>query len=148
MEPSQDPLPGHSLRRLTDIAREIQQSEEREYAQPEEQGTELEFRENEKDESGFVRFGDDDDDDDDDDDEVEVKNILVAVKSSAKSYRQKQEQLREKWANIHEELAWELLSFQAVDPKDSTRKLPACACPQRNCKTVECISLEGEQFFS
>lgn len=77
------------------------------------------------------------------DDEDNTKWLLANKQSSSKSYRQKQEQLYTKWANIHEQLGWELLCFQAVDPKGNTQELPPCMCPGRISKKVECISLEG-----
>jgi hypothetical protein len=77
------------------------------------------------------------------DDEDEVKQLLSEKKSSSKSYREKREKLYTKWAEVHEQLSWELLCFQAVNPKGNNRELSPCMCPGRAQKKVECISLEG-----
>ena len=69
--------------------------------------------------------------------------LLADKQPFSKSYRQKQEQLYHKWADIHEQLGWELLCFQAVNPKGNTRELVPCMCSNRSCKKVECVGLEG-----
>jgi hypothetical protein len=77
------------------------------------------------------------------DDEDEVGKLLSEKRNSSKSYREKREKLYAKWAGAHKQLGWELLCFQAVDPKGNTYELPPCTCPGREQRKIECISLEG-----
>jgi hypothetical protein len=73
----------------------------------------------------------------------EVEQLLDALKPRFKGYQEKQQQLFEKWKDLHEALGWELLCFQAVDYRDGSSQLSPCICSSRLSKKIECINVEG-----
>jgi len=150
IEPHRDPLPSHSIHSLADIADIARgmQGDDNQLGVEQEQDSALEFEAELDDVEMQIEFEADGNDEETseigavvDDDEIEVKQLLADVQSASRSYRDKQRQLRAKWANIHEELAWELLSFQATEKQE---ELPPCECAERASKRVECIGLEGK----